>query len=106
MSGASEMSIDMWKSDSAAGEISASGAGVQTVVSWRTAAAARVARWRRWGFRLSNEMRRRIDMGGKVWLTCAWGKEGDGERARAMFGFRERVYVSQCLLAQTRECRR
>lgn len=51
MSGASEMSIDTWKSDSAAGEISASGAGVQTVVSWRTAAAARVARRRRWGFR-------------------------------------------------------
>lgn len=52
MSGASEMSIDMWKSDSAAGEISASGAGVQTVVSCRTeAAATRVARRRLWGFR-------------------------------------------------------
>lgn len=33
-------------------------------------------------------------MGGRVWLTCAWGKEGDGERARAMFGFREREYMS------------
>lgn len=30
-------------------------------------------------------------MGGKVWLTCALGKEGDAERVRAMFGFRERV---------------
>lgn len=45
-------------------------------------------------------------MGWRVWLTCAWGKEGDGERVRAMFGFRERVYVSQRLVARTTECRR
>lgn len=51
--GESETSIDTWKSDSAAGRTLASGAGVQTAVSWRRAAETENSRrgervrWRR-----------------------------------------------------------
>lgn len=83
-SGESEMSTVTWKRDSAAGSTTESGACVQTVVSWGTAAAAREAKRRRWWFSFRC---RRIDMGGRRVLQCAWGlrDSGVGERARDMF---------------------
>lgn len=73
------MSIEMWKSDSAADSIRERGAGVQREASWRTAAAdtteaTRLFRdKRRWRVRGS---RRRINMGEREWLKCAWVTEG------------------------------
>lgn len=83
-SGASETSIDMWKRDCAAGSTSVRGTGVQTVVSWRTAAAATVAKRRLWGFRRRKGRRRRTDMEWGGVLTCAWGGRGGRERVADM----------------------
>lgn len=72
-SGASVRSMQTWKSDSAAGSISESGAWVQSAVSWRTAAATLAKRWRRsFSFRWLGLRRRKIDMGGRGELRCAW----------------------------------
>lgn len=83
--------MDTWNSDSAAGSTSERGAGVQIVVSWRTAAATvAMQRRRRWlvKFRLS---RRKKDMGKGERLKCAWEwrvRECGGERESSdMFFF-------------------
>ncbi|KAL4335356.1 hypothetical protein GQ457_07G016600 [Hibiscus cannabinus] len=77
-SGEFDTSMLTWKRDSAAISIDETGDGIQTVVSWRTA--ARVAnrrRGRRWrGVKDGKGSRRRIDMGRGGALKGACGTEG------------------------------
>lgn len=79
-SGESDTSMLTWKRDSAAGSIDEIGVGVQTLVSWRTAARVANRRRGRWWRRVKGwrgrGRRRRIDMGSKEGLACAWGREG------------------------------
>lgn len=79
-----------WNSDSAAGSTSESGAGVQTLVSWRTAADTVAMRRRRWLLRFFRLRRRRMDMGEGEGLKCAWKwrvRECGGEDNRSDMSF-------------------